>query len=61
MVYALSVVAAGCVSSGELGMGNGVANPVAIDRLEIVSLSHRYAWGIDTLDREVLSKVFMPG
>ena len=28
------------------------------DRLELQQLIHRYTWGIDAIDRELLSKVF---
>jgi len=28
------------------------------DRLELVELTHRYAWALDTVDRELLSQVF---
>ena len=30
------------------------------DRLELVELTHRYAWAIDTVDRELLSQFFTP-
>jgi hypothetical protein len=30
------------------------------DRLELVELTHRYAWAIDTVDRALLSRVFTP-
>lgn len=32
----------------------------ARDQIELTELTHRYAWAIDTLDREMLSRVFTP-
>lgn len=38
--------------------GEGVS--VALDRLDIIELSSRYAWGIDTVDRNLLARTFTP-
>lgn len=44
----------------------GLAPPLATasdttaDRLDVIELSSRYAWGIDTLDRELLANTFTP-
>ena len=32
----------------------------AMDHAEIIELSSKYAWGIDTLDKELLATVFIP-
>lgn len=36
------------------------AGATAIDRLDVIELSSRYAWGIDTLDRDLLAHTFAP-
>ncbi|HND13935.1 MAG TPA: nuclear transport factor 2 family protein [Pseudomonadales bacterium] len=36
------------------------AGALALDRLEVIELSSRYAWGIDTLDRALLARTFTP-
>lgn len=53
----LAVAAALC--AGCAGVG-GPGDPAVADRLALVELSHRYAWGVDTLDRATLATVFLP-
>lgn len=43
-----------------LAQPSAQANDRANDRADIIELSSQYAWGIDTLDRKQLARVFMP-
>lgn len=36
------------------------ARDTASDRLDVIELSSRYAWGVDAVDRDALARVFAP-
>ena len=56
LFVALSLVAALAV----LGAASQPDASDVRDRLELVELTHRYAWAIDTVDRDLLARFFTP-